>query len=377
MSADTDVDSPARSASETATKNGFAPPQRSHTDEPRREWSGGESDPPEQPAHHATTAEFFAGMGLMRAGLERVGVSTVFANDNDSTKAALYRANWGDDVLTVDDIRNLTGDDIPDADIATASFPCVDMSLAGNLAGLDGEQSGLITEFCRILAEMGARRPRAVIVENVPGFKTVNEGRDFAQVVEMLRSLGYSVDSVVVNASAFVPQSRARVFLLGTLGPLPALPEPPNQAGPLRLVDIAGANGDWWPPDRRDSFLDSLSPLQRKRVDAWRGDSRIRCLGAYRRTRNGRAVWEVRSDEIAGALRTTKGGSSRQALVRVGQGNFDVRWMGVDEYARLQGAANLHYDAVSERQAMFALGDAVCVPVIEWLGHNWLTRLAA
>ena len=299
----------------------------------------------------------------------------MFANDIDATKAALYRANWGDDTLVVDDIRNLTGDDIPDAEVATASFPCVDMSLAGNLAGLSGRQSGLIIEFCRILAEMGKRRPEAVIVENVPGFLTVNDGRDFAHVVEMLESLGYAVIHIVVNASAFVPQSRARVFLLGTMGEHPALPAPPN-AAPLRLVDIASTDGNWWPPERRDAFLESLSPLQRDRIDTWRDDTRVRYLGAYRRTRNGRAVWEVRRDEIAGALRTTRGGSSRQALVRIGRGRFNVRWMNVSEYACLQGAEALRYDAVSERQAMFALGDAVCVPVIEWLGENWLTRVA-
>lgn len=312
----------------------------------------------------------------MRAGLESVGVRTVFANDIDRTKAALYRANWGDEALVVDDIRNLKGDDIPNAEVATASFPCVDMSLAGNLAGLGGEDSGLIVEFCRILAEMDERRPRAVIVENVPGFLTVNGGRDFAKVVEMLEALDYAVESVVIDAASFVPQSRQRVFLLGTLGSQPALPRAPEGAA-LRLTDVASPDGDWWPSERRDSFLASLSPLQRGRIDAWRCDPRVRCLGAYRRTRNGRAVWEVRSDEIAGALRTTRGGSSRQALVRVGRGDFDVRWMTVDEYARLQGAEALRYDAVSDRQAMFALGDAVCVPVIEWLAENWLTRLAA
>ncbi len=251
---------------------------------------------------------------------------------------------------------------------------CVGVELA---AGLDGKQSGLIVEFCRILAEMGERRPRAVIVENVPGFLTVNDGRDFTQVVEMLESLGYSVSSAVVNASAFVPQSRSRVFLLAATGESPALPDvPPDDAG-LRLVDIASTDGDWWPAERRDTFLGSLSPLQRQRIDTWQRDDRVRCLGAYRRTRRGRAVWEVRSDEIAGALRTTRGGSSKQALVRVGRGGFDVRWMDVAEYARLQGAADLRYDAVSECQAMFALGDAVCVPVIEWLADNWVSRLAA
>ena len=318
--------------------------------------------------------EFFAGMGLMRAGLESERVTTVFANDIDPTKAALYCENWGNDELLVADIRCLSGDLIPDAEVATASFPCTDMSLAGNRAGLGGEQSGLVTEFCRILAEMGERRPEALIVENVPGFLTVNGGRDLAAVKQMLEALGYSVALAVLDASSFVPQSRARVFLLGSLGAQPILPEPPRRS-PVRLTDIASPDGDWWPEDRRAAFLDSLSPLQRSRIDAWRSSFDVRCAGAYRRTRAGRAVWEVRRDELAGALRTTRGGSSRQALVRVGRGRFEVRWMDLAEYARLQGAEKLSYGSVSERQAMFALGDAVCVPVIEWLAKNWLSAL--
>ena len=189
-------------------------------------------------------AEFFAGMGLMRAGLESVGVRTVFANDIDGTKAALYRANWGDDALVVDDIRNLRGDDIPDAEVATASFPCVDMSLAGNLAGLGGAESGLIVEFCRILAEMGERRPQAVIVENVPGFRTVNDGRDFARVVEMIEALGYAVEHVVINAASFVPQSRPRIFLLGVRGshPRSRRPRTPSRRD-LRTWPASAATG--------------------------------------------------------------------------------------------------------------------------------------
>ena len=72
---------------------------------------------------------------------------------------------------------------------------------------------------------MGERRPGAVIVENVPGFATVNDGRDFALVVEVLESFGLTVNSTVVNASTFLPQSRARVFLFGAHGEQPLLPE--------------------------------------------------------------------------------------------------------------------------------------------------------
>ncbi|MCY3653262.1 MAG: DNA (cytosine-5-)-methyltransferase [bacterium] len=321
-------------------------------------------------------AEFFAGMGLVRAGLELVGVRTVYANDICPTKAKLYRSNWGSDVLVVGDIRDVEAGDVPDVELATASFPCIDTSIAGNRAGLDGEQSGLIDEFCRLLEEMGKRRPGAVIVENVPGFRTVNQGRDFVSVVNRLESLGYSVTDIVVDASAFLPQSRARIFLLGTQGPQPEIPEVPNVTTSLRLSDVADT-GPWWPQHRRDAFLSSLSLLQRSRVDRWQADSQVRFFGAFRRTRNGRAVWEIRGDEIAGTLRTLSGGSARQAIVRIGAGKFDVRWMTLGEYARLQGADGLRYDAVSERQAMYALGDAVCVPVIEWIGNNWVKRFAA
>ena len=96
-------------------------------------------------------AEFFAGMGLMRAGLERCGIETVWANDIDRAKAALYRENWGEDEFELGDIRNLGGSDVPAVDLATASFPCVDLSLAGYRAGLNGTRSGVVFEFLRIL----------------------------------------------------------------------------------------------------------------------------------------------------------------------------------------------------------------------------------
>ena len=67
------------------------------------------------------TAEFFAGMGLMRAGLESAGIETVFANDVCPVKATLYRDNWGGEDLHVGDIRALSGDDIPDCELAIAS----------------------------------------------------------------------------------------------------------------------------------------------------------------------------------------------------------------------------------------------------------------
>lgn len=318
--------------------------------------------------------EFFAGMGLMRAGLECVGIKTVFANDIDKTKAKLYVDNWGREELRVGDIRELHGGCIPDADLVTASFPCTDMSLAGNYKGLNGAQSGLVLDFLRILDEMGDRAPRTLMIENVMGFLTANDGKDWETVVEGIHQLGYRSAHIVVNANAFVPQSRARVFLFGHKGSI-KLPEPPQVRKDLRLDGIAERDGDWWPPDRLHGFLETLSPIQSKRVSGYRKRFWPSYYGAFRRTRRGKAVWEVRADEIAGTLRTTRGGSARQAIVRAGCGDIAVRWMNLTEYARLQGAEHMRYDSVTPSQAMFALGDAVCVPVIEWLAKNCLMPL--
>ena len=322
-------------------------------------------------------AEFFAGMGLMRAGLERCSIDTVFANDIDASKAAIYRDNWGDQELFVGDIRELTGREVPDVDLATASSPCVDVSLAGRRLGLNANRSGVLYDFFRILGEMGDRAPRTIMIENVPGLLTVNQGRDYRQVTRELKDLGYGADWLCVNAAAFVPQSRRRVFVVGSRDGKPLLPPSPEPRAALRLADIVSDDDEWWPLRRLESFMDSLSPHQAKRVAEYQSRDTVGYFGAFRRTRNGRAVWEVRADEIAGALRTTRGGSAKQALVRAGRGEISVRWMNVGEYARLQGAGELRYESVTPNQAMFALGDAVCVPVIEWVGRRCLLPLMA
>ena len=315
-------------------------------------------------------AEFFAGMGLMRAGLERAGIETVFANDIDETKATLYRDNWGDEGLFVGDIRELRGDDVPDVDIATASFPCTDLSLAGRRRGLEGEHSGLVFDFLRILREMEGRAPHVVVIENVPGLLTANGGRDWQAVIEGLHGAGYRADGGVVNASAFLPQSRARVFVVACRDGEATMPPPPPRADASLSDLVDETDSAWWEPPRLGAFLCSLSEIQAARVASYQTRRAKGYFGAFRRTRNGSPVWEVRGDELAGALRTTRGGSAKQAILRAGHGCLAARWMNVAEYARLQGAGDLKYDSVTPQQAMFALGDAVCVPVVEWVANE-------
>ncbi len=168
-----------------------------------------------------TFLEFFAGIGLMRMGLEQGGWSIRFANDIDEQKRAMYAGHFGDagEHFTLGDIHTIPVDQIPTATLATASFPCNDLSLAGSRHGLVGKQSSAFWGFVRVLEEMGARRPPLVLLENVPGFLTSHGGRDFQQALLTLNRLGYEVDTFILDAARFVPQSRQRLFVIGVQHP--------------------------------------------------------------------------------------------------------------------------------------------------------------
>lgn len=355
-------------------------------------------------------AEFFAGVGLVRCGLEQAGIEVVWANDIEPTKLAVYAANFDASHYRLDDVRNIKGGDIPTVDLAAASFPCVDLSLAGNRRGLSGEQSGLFYEFTRILGEMQPRLPPVVLVENVASFVSSHRGEDLRAAVSNLNSLGYVCDLLILDARSFTPQSRPRLFMIGTLGRI--APESHRAADPSRPAPVAAfmqANRDlllqqlplpappqtghsidsiveqlqrsdqrWWGDERLGNFVQSLSPLQSQRLGRLRTGPRLAWRTAYRRTRFGRAVWEIRNDDIAGCLRTARGGSSRQAVVEAGRDAVRVRWMTPREYARLQGAPeDFDFSPVSEAQALYGFGDAVCVPLIRWLAEHALVPSAA
>ncbi len=125
--------------------------------------------------------EFFAGGGMVRAGLGGTW-SCLLANDLDADKARAYRANWGGVWLKLQDINLLQASDLPGhADLAWASFPCQDLSLAGAGAGLGGARSGTFWTFWRLMQALKAegRAPSIIALENVCGALTSHGGPRF------------------------------------------------------------------------------------------------------------------------------------------------------------------------------------------------------
>jgi DNA (cytosine-5)-methyltransferase 1 len=355
-----------------------------------------------------TFAEFFAGIGLMRIGLERAGWRVAFANDIDEDKRQMYCEHFGDNgEFVLGDVHQLVERDIPNIALATASFPCNDLSLAGARRGLAGEQSSAFWGFIEVLTKMGQRRPPMVLLENVTGFLTSHDGNDFRDALLALNRLGYAVDAMIIDAGQFVPQSRQRLFVIATKTPVvSALNDTPSfyesDCRPPALADFIMWNADinwrirqlpplpvtkaklpdilenlspnsqvWWSRERADYLLNQMSPKHRGIAEAMIRGNRITYGTVFRRIRNERSMAELRTDGIAGCLRTPRGGSGRQILFAAGKGRFAVRLLTPRECARLMGADDFKI-TVSLNQALFGFGDAVCVPVIEWVARNYL-----
>jgi len=347
-----------------------------------------------------TFYEFFAGGGMARLGLGDRW-ECLFANDFDAGKAAAYRANFGDDHLSRADIHTLTAADLPGrADLAWASSPCQDFSLAGARAGLAGGRSSALLGFLRLMSELRAqgRAPRVLVIENVTGLLSARGGADFAALRAALADLGYHAEAQVLDAAAFLPQSRPRVFVVASLplagrdrrakharvGDCPADPHPtiaslrpPSpQGGGNSLAALLDPAAPWDPPAHTARLLALLGSVNRLKLDAALALGERQFGTAYRRIRIEAGVRrqraELRFDGLAGCLRTPSGGSSRQFVVETEAGGVRSRRLTAREGARLMGLPDSYRLPSSEIAAWRVVGDGVAVPVVRWLARTFL-----
>jgi len=356
-----------------------------------------------------TVAEFFAGIGLMRMGLEQAGWRVVFANDIDAEKQAMYQGHFGvEDTFLLGDVHAIRPEQIPAVSLATASFPCNDLSLAGGRKGLAGAHSSAFWGFAGALEKMGERRPPIVMLENVPGFLTSHGGADFRDALAALNNLGYAMNAFMIDAAHFLAQSRRRMFVVGARvspGPEKAPQIEETEARPARLAKFIREHSDirwnirplpplpvrsttladiiedlpadskmWWSRERCDYLFNQMSPKHQAQAQAMIAGNATQYGTVFRRVRFGKSMAELRTDGIAGCLRTPRGGSGRQILFVAGKGHFAVRLMTPRECARLMGADDFKI-TVPLNKALFGFGDAVCVPAIGWIIRNYVDPL--
>jgi DNA (cytosine-5)-methyltransferase 1 len=354
-----------------------------------------------------TFYEFFAGGGMARLGLGE-GWDCRFANDFDNAKAAAYRANFGDGDLRQGDVWDLKPDDLPGhVDLAWASSPCQDLSLAGARAGLAGGRSSAFFGFWRLMQALAAegRAPRAIAIENVSGLFNSHGGRDFEAVCGALAGAGYRFGALEIDAAAYLPQSRSRCVILATSenparagGPscqsravrearerLPAalrdlwidwrLPAPPRRNLDLAAMLEADDAVPWRSQAQTDALVALMDDLHRRRLQAVLASGERRVGAAFRRMRGRAQRAEARFDGVAGCLRTPSGGSSRQFVLVADAGRVRSRLLTPREAARLMGLPESYRLPASANAALHLAGDGVAVPVVRHLAAEILEPL--
>jgi DNA (cytosine-5)-methyltransferase 1 len=240
-----------------------------------------------------------------------------------------------------------------------------------------------------------------------------NKGQDFRVTLQALNKLGYACDVFILDALRFTPQSRLRVFLVGTKLPVAyataeliltrpksllsdqlkksiiankdlrwfynELPEPPplNPDGLSKIIERMGdSDSRWWSEEETNRHLAMMKQSHRERVAQLVQGKQTAYRTFFRRRREGQQRAEVRDDDLSGCLRTAVGGSGKQFLIRAGKGHVKMRAMTPREYARLQGVPDEYPITVNGVQALTGFGDAVCVPAISWIAEHVLNPLA-
>jgi DNA (cytosine-5)-methyltransferase 1 len=296
-------------------------------------------------------------------------------------------------------------------DLICGGFPCQDLSIAGKRAGLAGERSGLWFEFHRILAEL---TPRWVVIENVPGLLSSNGGRDFAVILRGLGDLGYLPTWRVLDAQYFgVAQRRRRVFIVASLGSgrsaevllesdgLPGDTPPSRETGKEVAYSLrsnpshSGDKGDgginttliaresgqgYWMEDivsgtldmnmgksghgSRPAIITDLSFGLNSRNNRLDAESQTLVPVAY-------GIYDEQTPKISENVMPTlrnrnEGGGFQQAV----GGSFGVRRLTPVECERLQGFPDGWTAGFADTIRYRMLGNAVAVPVAEWIGRR-------
>ena len=337
-----------------------------------------------------TFIDMFAGIGGTRLAFEdeSVGGKCVFTSEWDEAAKRTYQANFGDEPIP-GDITKISSNMIPDHDVLLGGFPCQPFSLAGvskkNSLGRDHgflcqTQGTLFFEIQRILEE---KRPKAFLLENVKHLQRHNRGKTFETIRGVIDELDYTFDSLVIDSSAWVPQKRERIFMVGFDRKRPGLTGGLN-IDDFSLADLAEDFARPQMPPTLDSVLHSgslqnepaedelryvgengkvldkytLSPKLWDYLQAYKEKHRAKGNGFGFDLFDGAGVARTLS------ARYHKDGS--EILIDQGEGKRPRR-LTPRECARLMGfdsAGHVHRIPVSDTQAYRQFGNALIVPVV-------------
>lgn len=319
--------------------------------------------------------DLFAGIGGLRLGFQSIGGRCVFTSEWDAKCQETYALNFLDNHPIAGDIREYSSNPgkIPAHDLLVAGFPCQPFSIAGvskkNALGrphgfLCDTQGTLFFDTAQIIAH---HRPAAFVLENVKNLERHDQGRTFATIINVLTNeLGYHVQHRVISSEPWVPQRRERIFIIGFREPtsfdLGALEVPPKGQGP-KLGSILQ------PPHEIDPKY-TLTPHLWKYLQAYKAK--------HTAQGNGFGFGLFGPDDVTRTLSARYYKDGSEVLIKQPGGR--PRRLTPRECARLMGfetETRKFKITVSDTQAYKQFGNAVVVPVVEFIAKAMKPHIEA
>lgn len=322
-----------------------------------------------------TFADFCAGIGGFRIGLEKLGWKCVFSCDIDPNCEQTYAHNFGQsyDEYDIFDIDPRT---LPYFDVLCAGFPCQPFSIAGKQLGLADPRG---TVFDQIAAIARVVKPRVVFLENVGNLLHHDSGRTIKHITAALSELGYSVHITSLDSAFFgVPQSRVRVYILALdkSAPQQDLQIRTRLTEPTPFRDFI-QKGDYSIPisDRWQEYIDLYTGRKTLEEMTFEVPKTRRSLERVGRNVDlDDCVFQMRSsgiraysiDQPLPTLAVSHSGGGAMIPVYTGE----RRHLSVIEMRRLMGFPENFAFPVSRTHAIKQLANAVCPPVVTSIGED-------
>lgn len=321
----------------------------------------------------------FAGVGGFDLALTQLGVEVVASVEIDRRARSVLRKHFPTTQL-LEDISDVTGKQLfkfgfEQSGIIVGGFPCQDLSRAGKRAGLAGARSGLFWEICRLLDETKAQY---IVLENVPGILSSNDGEDMGTVVGALVERGYGIAYRILDSQYFgVPQRRRRVFIVGSLGNSGELPaeilaiaegsERYSGSRKQTRQDFANAITTGAREDYAGSFelwdfpTESISPCLSSRRAA---DTLTYSKARRAQNADDYETWE--EGRVAPTLNVSENTNDARATVII-RDDVTVRRITPIECERLQGFPDNWTAGQADSHRYKQMGNAITVPVVKWI----------
>ena len=284
--------------------------------------------------------ELCAGIGGFRQALENLGCECVGYSEIDKHAIKLYSA-WYNDECNFGDITKIEAEKLPDFELLVGGFPCQAFSVAGKRGGFNDTRGTIFFDFARI---MKAKKPKFAIFENVKGLLNHDGGKTYETMLRTLDELGYNAQWGILNTRFHgLPQNRERVYIVANL----------RERSSTKILF-----------ERGDGITDKVARTQQSII-------------GYYHTKSGKTHQRsgvLNENSIAPCLIASDYKEPR--IVKIGN---KVRRLTPKECFRLQGfkdeMVELGYKlGISDTQLYKMAGNAVSVPVVEWVAQrvlNW------